>query len=914
MFTKEIWGDSVGYRFVFTGKPGAKGMGKKAFEDNETAHDYALRQSQAGLNVWYGVAVYIDGGKKTQTNVKELRAFWLDIDIGKPGCYGNLEEAVTGVISFYEKYGLPLPTLISSGYGLHVYWLLTEAIPKLEWDKLAKALKRIVKAHGLKVDNGLTADSARLLRLPGTLNYKNPTAPQPVKILGDGNKTTLENMRRVLGAYVEDDTAKAVNDVFISNMPSLPSDAGKVAEGCAQMRTVRDARGNVQEPLWYAAIGVLAYCEEGETLVHEYSNGYPKYTPTETSDRLERRKSYPPTLCEKFNDVNPAGCAGCPFNGKISTPVQIGQMVTAITTPPAPVSFEAKPVGIYTNGDEVNPFVQAAIVAEPQASSDYPAPPAGYEVGLQGVWRKDEEEGRLIPICPIPIFVVAHRQSRAGAEVELVWRTPLGAECRGCMPMENFADKKKLAGWLYMNAITGFRNPDEMKLYLEAGQLALAKRTELTRQYDHFGWDSDNFVLGDRLLTPVAIGNAALSNRIPQSIVDGFKAKGNQEAWAEATAILNRAGLWAHRFTVLAILGAPLLKLMGWSGAMLSLASHESGTGKTTATRLGLAAYSRYHSNEIAPESTDKAIYEHLYLAHNLPVFIDESSTIDKFKVSKLVYAAVNGQARRTLTRNSELRESEQWANLTVLASNIHITSLPDKFLNEANRFRILELTLGNNLRLDKAEAKAIYNAIETNYGKPGETYLAFVVSNRPAIVKELGAASDKYGKVLPGECRFMVWLIAVAEVGGKIAKGLGLIRFDIDDAIANAVTTAADLALQIKGDGDKVADIIADYINANNGYFTRFFKANKTPWVDEPIRGEIAGRFTHENNGKLSVALASVKLYEYLTERGIDRQTFKNWAEAQGATFNVSVLLSPGQPLVRCTVLPMPNEQGGSQ
>lgn len=343
---------------------------------------------------------------------------------------------------------------------------------------------------------------------------------------------------------------------------------------------------------------------------------------------------------------------------------------------------------------------------------------------------------------------------------------------------------------------------------------------------------------------------------------------------------------------------------------MLSLASAESGTGKTTATRLGLAAYSQYLANEIAPESTDKAIYEHLYLAHNLPVFIDESSTIDKFKISKLVYAAVNGQARRTLTRNSELRETEQWANLTVLASNVHITSLPDKYLNEANRFRILELSLSNELRLDKSEAKAIYSAIEGNYGAPGETYLAFIVSNRPAVIKELVASSDKYGKALPGECRFMVWLISSAEVAGKIAGGLGLVKFSIEDAIANAVTTAQDLAQQIKGDGERIGDAIAEYVNTNNGYFTRLHKNHKGPWVAEEIRGAIAGRYTHEENGDLTLAVPSARLTDFLNERGIDRQTLRKWVESNGAMLNQMVRLSPGAPAIRCIVLPM---QGGN-
>jgi uncharacterized protein (DUF927 family) len=292
------------------------------------------------------------------------------------------------------------------------------------------------------------------------------------------------------------------------------------------------------------------------------------------------------------------------------------------------------------------------------------------------------------------MFVVAHREAKTGSEIEIVWHTALGNERRGIMPLALFADKKKLAEWLYANGITKFRSPDEIKAYLEAGQYELAKKEEATKQYDRFGWvDEQNFILGNKLITPVETVTAAVGSRIPRKMLEGYTPVGDIGPWVEATLIFERPGLWKHLFAVLAILGTPLIKVAGWSGAMLSLAG-DSGVGKTTACNFGSAAYSYYRANEITTQSTDRGIYEQMYLAHNLAVVINESSTMQSYRVSNFVYAAVEGHARIVLNRNSEIRESEQWANVTVLTSNQHLTSLADKFLNEANRYRILEFSL----------------------------------------------------------------------------------------------------------------------------------------------------------------------------------------------------------------------------
>lgn len=65
---------------------------------------------------------------------------------------------------------------MDSGHGQHAYWLLREAVPTAD---VVLAMKGIAKDIG----GDHTHDPARILRIPGTLNHKDPLNPVPVRLL-----------------------------------------------------------------------------------------------------------------------------------------------------------------------------------------------------------------------------------------------------------------------------------------------------------------------------------------------------------------------------------------------------------------------------------------------------------------------------------------------------------------------------------------------------------------------------------------------------------------------------------------------------------------------------------------------------------------------------------------------------------
>jgi hypothetical protein len=111
---------------------------------------------------------------RSKENALALKAIWLDIDVKEPPKgYAILQDATAALSEFCKSVNLPSPSaVIFSGGGLHVYWISDQSLTPTEWRPYAEGLKSAAIKFGLKCDAGCTTDVARVLRVPGTFNYK----------------------------------------------------------------------------------------------------------------------------------------------------------------------------------------------------------------------------------------------------------------------------------------------------------------------------------------------------------------------------------------------------------------------------------------------------------------------------------------------------------------------------------------------------------------------------------------------------------------------------------------------------------------------------------------------------------------------------------------------------------------------
>src|SRR5262245_55625666 len=140
------------------------------FFDHDLATILAFIANHLDENVCFGVATRKtnDGSKN---GVSYVTSLWADID-WKDFAHGQAEtdEAI-------RKFPLKPSIIVSSGHGYHLYWRLLEPTPAAI--EIEGYLKGIAKA--LDADRA-AAELARILRVPGTFNYKDKENIVPVAI------------------------------------------------------------------------------------------------------------------------------------------------------------------------------------------------------------------------------------------------------------------------------------------------------------------------------------------------------------------------------------------------------------------------------------------------------------------------------------------------------------------------------------------------------------------------------------------------------------------------------------------------------------------------------------------------------------------------------------------------------------
>lgn len=191
-------------------------------ETAERAHEVC----NSGLDVYFGVNLRKGGGGK-KDNVHYVNAFHAEVDYGSDGhkkeCqHKTIEEALNAIEDFS-----PAPSIIiHSGGGFHCYWLLRNPIDVKEIG--VSNIENINRNLSLKLggDSG-THNIDRILRVPGTFNFKLSDNPRPVRSISNTRKTySYEDYQEFVaaeGTSIKNDEDKCPK-VIIDNQPAIALD------------------------------------------------------------------------------------------------------------------------------------------------------------------------------------------------------------------------------------------------------------------------------------------------------------------------------------------------------------------------------------------------------------------------------------------------------------------------------------------------------------------------------------------------------------------------------------------------------------------------------------------------------------------------------------------------------------------
>ena len=127
----------------------------------EAVNEFIKNHRQEDL--YWGVAVRRDSTSGALKNCLHLTTLFVDLDFK---AFPSAEAAREKL----QQFPLQPSYIVNSGGGLHCYWLLTDPIDLQTRAADAKdLLRRLARAIGGDMD---AAEPARVLRIPGTFNYK----------------------------------------------------------------------------------------------------------------------------------------------------------------------------------------------------------------------------------------------------------------------------------------------------------------------------------------------------------------------------------------------------------------------------------------------------------------------------------------------------------------------------------------------------------------------------------------------------------------------------------------------------------------------------------------------------------------------------------------------------------------------
>ena len=734
------------------------------FDDKEKAYTFALDQDSKGETVYYAQASFESPKNRKADNAVWLRSYFLDIDCGPKKPYSTQKDGVIALKKFCEAAKIPIPSVVNSGNGLYAYWILTEDVDSRTWVATAQLIKGLCERLGFNVDPVRTSDRTSVLRPVGATNRKgthktvsNIFMGAPVSDVDFRNLLLESASKQRIDTKTFSAPDTQLNAEFQIEMSGEKPSAHRIADRCSQIGLVREKKGDVQEPLWYAAIGLLKSTVEAPEIIHEWSSGYAGYSREETDRKIDQHKVHA-TTCHYFHSINPSLCVGCRYHGKINSPFRLGL--------PDP-----KPVAVPEDVLEVKL-------------------PMGFSRTDRGIIY-DSGEDAAVNVFPYDLLPVKLTQDESlGQEImHMRAKDPHTGWFDVLVRTALLHDGKLLLMTLADQGIHPYYGKTERALFMQllSGYMQTLKdnrRKQVLSQ--QMGWleEPDGtlaFVLGDRLISARGVETVGIAKGA-DTVVRAITKQGEAEKWATTTKILDEPGLEPWAFTLAALgFGAPLMRFTGYKGSMLSMVGR-SGLGKTAMGWWSLSVWGNPEKLQMIQRDTQNATVARMSLYNSLPLFIDEITNIKPDILSDLAYQITQGRDKHTLTRARTERSALPWATIGAASSNKSLVDVLGGYKADAGAEinRIFEYEFPAGTVFDGVTA---YHMFRDNYGVAGEPYVQYLVEHQDELAGNLlrvQAMIHKKADCRPEE-RFWVITAACAVYGASIARKLGLLHLDIN-------------------------------------------------------------------------------------------------------------------------------------
>jgi len=825
-------------------------------------------------DVYFGCSKFITDENRKAINAGWQKSFWLDLDCGQSYAdagtgYLSQTEALLDVRRLCAELHLPKPNVVNSGNGLHVHWVMENALEKEEWSKTCEYWKRQLKRLNIIADPSKITDVAAVLRVPNTHNFKSDP-PLDVKWIAKSPAMEYEDFRAKVmqGIEIELDLTKAprrpmdeTTRKLLGNKVSNFNAIMKSGE-CKQLSYAYKNQPTIDYNQWRGALSIAQFCEDRDTAIHKMSEKHPEYSPQDTEYKANDIGG--PYHCLTLERNNPGHCDGCIHKGKITSPISINSKI-------------AKATG------EDNVVVLKSAEIEAEVTYKIPELPYPYFRGKnggvykQGFTSEDGEEVEKDKLIFKHDFYIVKRMEDPELG-DMVWmRVHMPKDgvrefaCSNQALMTSDEFKKTVS----KHGVIG--NAEEMKHimnYITAFAKELQDRETTEKMRTQFGWceNDTKFIVGDREITGTGTVYSPPSNTT-LSFVPWFKPKGTLDEWKRVTSAYGRKGQEARAFLFFAGLGAPLLKFTNLKGLIFSLTENESGTGKTTIQRVINSIWGNPTDMMLIAKDTLKSQFHQFGVFNNIAICTDEITNMEEHAVSDISYGVSQGRSNNRMKANSnEMRlNNTRWSLPAFFSGNssMHDKMAVLKATPESEQLRIVEVGIHADKTMSKEESDELFEqALPENYGHAGPIFVEYLLANLDSAKKMLHETQKRFDAdaKLSQKQRFYSAGAAMAFTGAILAKKAGLHDIDIDRVWTWAVEYFSNLRESVQSaEADPLASLGA-FLNEHNRNLLVVDDANdkRTGLTKAPLKlpyGPLMTRY-EPDTGLLWIAVDELRLW----------------------------------------------------
>ena len=870
--------------------------------DIEHLEEAIVSFNKQSKNTYFALASFTEAGSRTAANARYMRAFFFDIDVGKgEKTYASKREAVAALLEFMAVTKLDTlgtPWLVDSGGGVHAHLPYDRDTTIEEWRPIADAIKQAASAHGFRMDMTVTADAARVLRPPGTLNF-NYDPPRPVVLKQRGTIFSFAAIAALVGALVAPVAASAQELVLPGKRPAPLTesvvmqalqnnsatyfkkiwDRTKDGNGCGQLLYyAQHATEDGMEPIWRGLLSIAIKCDDGRQAAVKLSKMHPY-----DFDRMQRKiaEIKGPYACAKLDGENPGICGKCPHWGNITNPLALGREIK--TREAQDVAQDAPDIASHIN---------------------YPTLPRGYSYGEHGgiYGTRTNKDGSKDQIQLLPYVFVMVDSMREGA----VHRTRFVAVRKDSIiyvtvPSEAVGKKETviriLAGQNII-ACHGANNDQNLYDYVRAcvGE-ASATGATLTVP-PNMGWQpGGGFALGDRVILPGDQSYTFVSDNL-NNVIHATTPRGELGEWQRIMHMLQLKELWGPLFFAGIGFGSAL---MAWGGddtpgMTYHACGNTSGAGKSLALALCAAVWGSPAHYPIKPQTSDTTMYQRAGLLGSLPLTIDEVTTKSRESKNEWMpkwsfgYSQGGHKTKGSASANAELDNSMYWKAFCVLTSNdpqLEIMMGARDATSEGEAKRLLEWETRAKIRWTEAE-RDLLELLKTNYGTAGPKFIEWCVNNQEKAKEVQQATKTKWRKMMLAEDDERFWtngnstvIAALTLCGPKYAN---IFPFDVAQLAKFAMAMVEQARGTIAANQRTAMDILNAYTRDYHGQFVK-----QSPDSVQVMFGD--GRLVSKDSTKSRIAgRVEVDVRKDYTDYYIEVGVMKRYCAQMNWSYNAFV------------------------